>query len=535
MLHLAQDYAFYMFKADVVEFDQAIRTDSLWVPEKVIGLSAANFEVWIKKNTLTEPHLVEILGPYCDVSRILKNRRSSAVVLYRDFNRIFAVPFGDGRFALVDHNLEHDFGLMCAASNLSNRAIREIGTVTGNMAPVVTRSRQQGKPNWSTLYLPGLDDFSSSVTFLDTRSQDEAQDTRQRGGVCAYWSGRLDLANIPEVAEKFKNQYFATIDSNETINLGVLHRMPRPSDIVGTCQSEILANLIEGDTDTISIVLPSEVVSEEEIVSYSVVQGGVQTDLAILDWVSIQRALMFDETLSWPKLQRIQILATNLGGEAHVFSLARMLLTQIRVGNREYVLRDGDWWECPSRWMNWIDFKLDAAEVDWNTFNLPVWEDDWDEKQFNIHAGAKLGYCHMDRDIFSAKGPKAKLEGCDLLDPHGSLIHVKEYKDSASVVYLARQAVASAESLAHFEEFREWFLGREGQYFGQTAPIAGRKIVMAIASKENAPLSATIPLVGKLALLEAARSIQGLGFAPVFTRVKKACDSAKQMIREEAA
>ena len=121
----------------------------------------------------------------------------------------------------------------------------------------------------------------------------------------------------------------------------------------------------------------------------------------------------------------------------------------------------------------------------------------------------------MDRQLISYGGRRSKVEFCDLLSKANDVIHVKKYGGSSLLSHLFAQALVSAESFLHEEEFRKKLNDKLPEGFklpnvDKTPSAKNYPISLAIMSDKPGALE--LPFFSKVSLKYAVKHLRNLGF-----------------------
>jgi uncharacterized protein (TIGR04141 family) len=116
---------------------------------------------------------------------------------------------------------------------------------------------------------------------------------------------------------------------------------------------------------------------------------------------------------------------------------------------------------------------------------LPAWPDGMDEAAYNKYLVEELDGRLMDREMIKTPMHPRGVEVCDVLLPHGRLLHVKDAEKSSLASHLLAQALVSTDALLQDEEVRLKFVQRVVENGGAAAdvPARGASVVLGMARK----------------------------------------------------
>jgi uncharacterized protein (TIGR04141 family) len=136
------------------------------------------------------------------------------------------------------------------------------------------------------------------------------------------------------------------------------------------------------------------------------------------------------------------------------------------------------------------------------------------EREYNALLPPQYGYVNLDRRLARSEFHSGRgAEVCDLLAPDGALVMVKRSDGADTLSHLATQGVGGVEALLFQADAGAAFRAHyQKQSRGRTLPADFRpsKVVFAIQLKRHQQVTAdTVPPLGRIALVNAARRIQG--------------------------
>lgn len=119
-------------------------------------------------------------------------------------------------------------------------------------------------------------------------------------------------------------------------------------------------------------------------------------------------------------------------------------------------------------------------------------------------------------------GSYDKIEFCDLLKDHRTLIHVKFYRSSSTLSHLFAQGHVAAETFVKDEQFRERLNTKlppaSRLVDTQARPDASQySVIYAIATNKTLPTE--LPFFSKVSLKNATRTLRALNYDVALTRI----------------
>lgn len=202
------------------------------------------------------------------------------------------------------------------------------------------------------------------------------------------------------------------------------------------------------------------------------------------------------------------------------WSAYRCLYTEIKVGQEQYILRNGIWYKVDLSFAYSIEKHLNDLEA--YPYELPIYNHDREE-EYNKHvASVDSSFELMDRKNIKIGGPFDKLEFCDLIKDGSDFIHVKYYRSSSTLSHLFSQGYVAAEAFVKDQEFREKLNARlpKSVKLGNPSdrPVTNDYcVVYAIATKKNIPDE--LPFFSKVTLKNAMKTLQALNYRVKLAKV----------------
>lgn len=515
---MVSPYSVYLFVADVLDFSEAVSPTTYWSKRDSRHLNSEEFQIWVKPNMENDPTWKELFEPAIDVSDILANRNSSAVVLTIVDQRVFAICFGYGFHILNEYLLERDFGLLIAANHLDIERVREAGTRTIERFPVVTRSRRSRGSGIESLV---QQQYSTQLTYLDVETNEPNGRTRVRGGTRLVERTPFSWSELPDMLRERLRLYQRGASNPEIYSnlVGSHVHIPRWSDRGQECEREQLALISEHGDDTVETLLPSEYVSEEAITSYIVEFRGRAKELTDLSWNEIGSVLVADGSVTSEHLRSAKVRVIGSDGELECLSLWSVLSVELEVGSDIIALVDGRWLSYPRRYVEWLNGRMEFLEAHSSPFEFPIWPLHWCEEEYNRDVAARNGWLCLDRVLWSDSGNLSRIEICDLVTDSGALVHVKRLSGSQSIAYLASQAVVSAVNLRHRPEMGQFLRDKESGRFKSRFDAPCRDVILAIATERQSRLCEILPIGGKVRLIQAMNELQAMGIRAYLVRI----------------
>lgn len=510
----------YLVKDPSLRDEQILDTSKAKRPVD-LDIASGSARLYVKKGPPpTKPAWSKFLIENQDVPEdLFEGRRSEgAVLVFRNDDAVFALTFGTG-FHMVDLDLVvRDFGLRVALSASDPAKLRSLDKSSYESNPLNMRSQSPRDADIFDLLINTETDLVYAITGTSTEPLFGSHVTGRDALTIAPEITLDDLpAALAEALRRYKSgipERFAWIED--------LRRV-RESDTLEILDM-MLSDLLQGDR------LPDNVwLGEPEIVDWES-QIGYSFDLR-------ERSLIH-KTLQLPMLLEYMV---NQGDELTVAALKnhlvyaiddrfaplkkwsayRCVYAEIANGAQTYILRNGDWHEIKQSFIQRVEGQLSKLEID--SIEMPAFKHE-SETTYNDSVATNCpGYELLDRKTVPFGGAYDKIEFCDLVRNGRDLIHVKVYKNSATLSHLFAQGIVAAETFVADEVFRTKLNDRlpPGIKLPDPAlqPKAGNyRIVYAIVTTKELPQA--LPFFSKVTLKNALASLGALGFSVAIARIE---------------
>lgn len=142
---------------------------------------------------------------------------------------------------------------------------------------------------------------------------------------------------------------------------------------------------------------------------------------------------------------RLRFFESSDAGPVVETELWKLLVAQIAVEGRTYLVSDGEVWQTSAAYIADMDASLETHVVV-NPATLPRYRGGEREDSYNRRAAAFGGHFLLDKKLVQVPGQTA-VEAADLLSADGELMHVKRKTGSATMSHVTAQALASAQLL----------------------------------------------------------------------------------------
>jgi uncharacterized protein (TIGR04141 family) len=507
-----QKLTFSLLKADVARED-ALRDDRAIAAHTMPALSAEVPSLFVASKAPHPPPWQRFLEPHVTGGlRNLYAASSSAVLLLRASNRLFAVTFGQGRHLLNPEAFEHDFGLKVVVNTVAPDQLKSVDARTIDETTMHTRRDVSRDSPFATF---GLDVSRDLLRAVTGRPQDETLGPRLTGSDALGLQTRAQIPELPALATRLLEAYEATQYRSHFDFIDYLRPEKRP-ERVHELEESLLNALNEREIEDVHLAAPEPVDwLDIEGFRYSTQseRQSVDSDPRITAYLTSREG----EELSLARLKTDRMDAiTSDGLTLRSWPILRCIVYQAEVDDDLYVLSAGNWFRIN------LDFKqrvyqdvsrLQALE------GLPDADPGTDEDAYNIKAAAALDAVCLDKKFIYEGGPD-KMEVCDILTRGGGLIHVKHRGSSSTLSHLFTQGLNCAERLIQDADFRRkarQLLESEDPAFKDVLPEdrpdpASHEVSFVVITRSNRDTPLTLPFFSVVSLRAAASRLQAFGF-----------------------
>lgn len=145
-------------------------------------------------------------------------------------------------------------------------------------------------------------------------------------------------------------------------------------------------------------------------------------------------------------------------GDTEIVALSDLIVTELKIEGRLYVISDGDVYRVEDGFLKRLDDELDR--IPWSTFPFPDYRGGNEPDYLNaIKRSKNPRLAVLDRLNVKLPG-ESVFEACDVLTDEGTLVFAKIKGRSSTFSHLCTQAVVSAEMLVREPQVRVQLLTR---------------------------------------------------------------------------
>lgn len=393
---------------------------------------------------------------------------ASALVIRRSDDGAWALTYGMG-FQLLDQSkVDGGFGQRIAIRVADPS---ELSSITRTTLDQRSRTDRLSIPSGDHLRGFGVGDFGELVT----RLVGKAEISSLTGGEKSIRIRGADALSVP--LGKRPDRLIADLDvleatlsmpaASEMEILEQLVAVKNAPDLVDELDRALDAALADPRNARLGLSWPHERIDENGTPSsFRFTRPGLRSPEAAdgIPELDALLAVLGDGANLLAKLKstKVQLYRDVEGTEAISAAIPalRWLAVEIDKDGKRYCLYDGRWYLMDQRYAEKLRAQVTTIFDRQPPVQLPGWPAGHDEAAYNAHAAKLLGGTLLDRKLIRTSQHPRGIEACDVLDPEGTLIHVKNLDGSAAASHLIGQALVSADALLYDDEAREAFRQR---------------------------------------------------------------------------
>lgn len=412
--------------------------------------------VYLKTSSDSIPEWADIVNGFASFKKgEVVTASSGAVLFIKVKKRVLACCFGTSVGNINKENIVRDFGLAVAFNRIAKRNYKGIETYTLTENPI-TNSRSAAMPSAQSNF--NLDSYLETITELSGKYYSNTRSVLVKGKEFFSTPAPLTLNDIKKLCSSLVVEYDKTIKSQEFKKLTAVSKV-KSKKLIEFLDDKLCESLNKKASDIYMV----DYQHYEELNSYSLTPKGTKlTELEISDlYDSLSRGQKF--TTAYLKSKKITIF-NNDGQQIDEWPLYRCLFTEFSLNIGGHILYKGNWYEIQKRYLQDLKEFISAYEIPPSRVNLPAWDKNKKEGDYNIEASTKLkGQC-WDKILYTHSDFSYGIEFCDILIPN-YVMHVKKLASSSLNSHLLMQTYVSAQLLKSDPLLRNWIKSESKKQF----------------------------------------------------------------------
>ena len=451
-------FSMFLIKENVAEVEDIFteqakqRIDSPQVTISPNPDYAEDAVIYIFQNPSREPKWLPLIASSFDITRAIRNRSSSAVLVFRKAERLFVVTFGYAWLYIDPTVFVADFGLRVALNAADDKKLKRLDIANlGEAIKGVAQSASQRR--FETF---GVDEALELVRKISGALREEEFGSSVSGSNSLKIRTETNFAEIPELAERALD-YFVSDNYKQTSFRVIDNISPELDSARIHALDERAAHSISAGCLDFELGVPE--FSEDDISSFGFVGFGGRNSYSDLQLSHYREALgEAADTLNSSDLRKHRVKAEYLNSEKppRMLKVYDALVGSIELEDARYAINEGQWYKVDAAFKRSVDSSFfDSVcdmDVDVPAIVTRISEDGRKqyleaEGVYNARYADARNCLLMDRVLFNVPDvARSGIELCDLLDiQQKRLIHVKMSGRKSSVLsHFFKQGANSA-------------------------------------------------------------------------------------------
>lgn len=503
----------FLMKEEYTEFLAVMREDLI----ESIHMLAEHFNIdgviYIGRNNSKAPDWLTLLqqGASDDIGELL-NSSTRAVLLVKVNNRIFAFPFGFGRFMLKEESIVRDFGLKTVLNSIHPSKLLSIDIATFDELTLHSRTQTSRASSISTFQIDKIKDLLRSVT---GNPENDEFGFVISGRDSMQLTQEIDFNSIGELCRELLTKYniqryrtyFPWVDNLREVN---------DPGLLSILNDSLLSTINNRDDNRFHLA-PPQIIDWENICGFAYTRGGERMEnIIVADFFEY----LGEQQINLDFLKRHQIYVKDSTNNEIIdhWSIHKCIVYETQLEDDIYILTVGSWFKVNHAFVEEVNIYLEAIP-DTTNITLPPCRAAEREDDYSIRvADSSPNIINLDKKLVTIDG--SKIEICDLLADDGKLIHIKKWNSSATLSHLFSQGRVSATCLLGDRSFRI----KAREIIEEVNPsfvtlineeefdTVNTEIVYAIIDRDTRPLHERLPFFSKLNMMQNVKYLQNLRF-----------------------
>lgn len=420
--------------------------------------------------------------------------------------KIFAIPFGSGKYLLNDDVIEEQFGIKVLLNSVSKDGFRQLSTSNYGGDH---RTKNEQTPKKTNINEFGFDIHSDFLRKATAKSEEELFNKNTiTGGDLLSVSVPVNISNINdfliECYDRYKsNKYkkdFAWLDNIKEVKEKLLK---------AELDQEMLKLINEHDFSRVWAAIP-EVIEWEDVLDFRFKKNKVG-----YDDIEIQNIIELFPNANVPNidlLKRKQVFAIGLDGEEELYNwkIYNCIIAEIEYKDNAYCLNFGKWYRIDKDYVKITNEYYNGIVL--SNIEFPISNNEREDKyNEELHQYIKNSILMDKKNTRMTGMGKSSIEVCDVLTDNKELIHVKKNEGSSYLSHLFNQASVSGEFLLDANFRNEVNKKMEKEIFPKDFISNNYTIVLAIITNNNTERP-KIPFFSKVSIQYTIESLKRKGY-----------------------
>ena len=369
----------YLFKDTCSSWDDVLKDSSVLDSYSISGVSDDVMSLFSRKSFSNPPKWLSFFDGVLDKPLDgLYNSSSSAALLVKHNERIFAFTFGYARSFLNLSVVEDDFGLKVALNSVGDEKIRSVDIK--NLDTVVRQSKVQTLQAGSVNNF-GLNPERDILNAVTGISKDDSLGKHISGATALHISVSVKIDSLQELcakllekfADKGYREFFPWVDHIKDVKNALLIEELNDS-LVKAVQNK------DKGFERIFLAAP-ELIDWEQVEGFKFEVSGdapVMEDIHISDILPPADELKDKVNLGWLKKQTVYCVGANNDEIVDSWHLYSCINYEVKKGESSYILTSGKWFEIDAKYAGSVDEDIKDIPI-YTRFNFPEHEGEREE------------------------------------------------------------------------------------------------------------------------------------------------------------
>ena len=457
------------------------------------------------RNALLVKGVIQTEAPWAarlaEISNIpinLSNSTAGALLLIQDGdNEAWALSYGMG-FRLLDQTkLDQGFGMRIVLRTASSEYIQSITRTTLDAR---VRTDRSSIPAGDSLLGFGIGDFGEVITRINATAKVKGLTIGDRDiRVRAADSLSLLLGKTSITLTSDLDAISRALTLSPKSELQALDQLKQVKDKekIGQLDTKLriyLSNNVDSNEGRLALGWPFERVDEYGTPSsYKITgtnRGRINFEVGVPQLGDLIEAVKIkdpEDPLLAAKSVKVKLFQDDDGGDqmGPAIPVINWLFYETHLNSERYCFFGSKWYAMDTDYSERIKARVEDIFARRPPVQLPDWNITEHPKEFcyNRKAASDIGGIVLDGCLLRTTQSQTGFEACDIITPHGDLIHVKHVNSSTLASHLIAQAYVSTQALLHDNEAYQKLREIVGEKGGNTDRLPDRptSVVLGIA------------------------------------------------------
>jgi uncharacterized protein (TIGR04141 family) len=439
-----------------LSFEEYLSKDLDYVEYNLNNKLKLDGKLYIKVNHEKKPKWYDLIESLIDTNDIrdIGNKSSSAVLILRVDNTIYALAFGYGRYMLNESYFVTDFGIKTALNTLDHKSLQSIDFHTLDNQPVQKKSQATIKSDASVFGIDIQKDILRAVTGTPKQN---VPFRRISGGDQVYSFGcDFDIKDLPNIL-KSVNNYFNLDEYLEQFSWVDNIRRVKVKDKIEELDNYLI-EAIKVESSEVVFTIP-EVLQWDKVLGFSFTRN--KRSLKAVIESSEYYKYLDNKTVSIEKIKSDKLFIFDIYEIEEKHPIYKCIYFEFKNDNTTNIFFSGKWYEIDNNFKSRVEKSLKNIAISNLAFPTVLVkiqdgkEQIETEAEYNSRVEAILKCYLLDKKLVKTDKKTTAIELCDLFTKNKKLIHVKHRKGgSAGLSHLFSQGTVSAELILGDRAFR---------------------------------------------------------------------------------